>query len=546
MKKCSIVFGIIFSSTLFAGGTWDAIGDVPSFPDGQAQITRGPGELSLITGATSIQADPRNAYCIKITDPANFVATTDNSINTAANTDFDTRLYLFDKKGQPVLFNDDTSAITTAPFPSTLTGVTNDGSGFVLTQPGEYILVVAGFPDKPLDNIASNLFNIGNTSVNAANPNVGNFSTWENNNPATGSYLVALKGVSYCQDKLDIVGTRSNIINDSKLCTGDGNGGFGSCNDVSISSEKSYISTGYLDGDEFLDVIFDDFLDDVPTVCLGDGNGGYKSCSVFIIGTNRTAVPVFGDINNDQLMDVVFLNNIENHKACLGNGTGQFTVCSDVPNSKFTFGGQLALIDNDQILDLVYSTSDDFRTCLGNGTGGFNTCLITDIPSGSVEIADVNQDGMNDVISRSDTGTNQVCINMGSGQFSCSDINSQNNRSFGLAVSDLNNDGNVDVVFANVNGLTPGLNQVCLGDGNGAFTCNEISGVGGDYSEVKLGLLNNDNFMDAVIAGYDFTRICLGNGDGNFSNCSNDSNLSFQRIELGEFNADTIFKNDFE
>lgn len=544
MKKYLMVFGIIFSSTLLAGGTWEAIGDVPSFPDGQPQITRGPGELSLITGATSIQADPRNAYCIKITDPADFVATTDNDINNAANTDFDTRLFLFDKNGQPILFNDDTAPNPSKPFPSTLTGVTNDGSGFVLTQPGEYILVVAGFPDKPLDNIASDLFNIGNTTVNTANPNVGKFSAWENNSPATGDYLVALEGVSHCQDKLDIVGTTE--ANNTKLCIGDGNGGFGDCNNDSISSAKSRLTTGYLDGDEFIDVIFDDYLNDVPSVCLGDGNGGYKSCSVFIIGTNRTRTPVLGDLNNDQLMDVVFLANSENHQACLGDGTGQITGCTDVPNSEFIGSGQLALINNDQVLDLVYTTINDFRTCLGNGTGGFNTCLITEIPAGTVEIADVNQDGMNDVISLQDSGTNRVCINVGSGQFSCSDINSQTNRSRGLAVSDLNNDGHIDLVIANVIGSSPGVNKVCLGDGNGAFTCNDVSGVGGDYVDVKLGLLNNDNFLDAVFAGNGFSRTCMGNGDGTFSNCINDTNLNFSRINLGEFNADAIFNNGFE
>ena len=293
-------------TALAGGGTWSEFGDVPSFPDGQPQVTRGAGALTLITGSTFPTSDPRNAYCIKITDPANFIATTDNNVDNSANTDFDTRLFLFDKRGKPLLFNDDTPP-SAAPFASTLTGVATDGSGYVLTQAGEYILVVAGFSDDPLDNIANNLFNQSASLVHAPIPNSNHFATWENNNPQTGGYFIALQGVSYCQDKLDIVGTSSSLTNDSQMCSGDGAGGFDNCHTDSISSAKSQIVTGYLDRDEHLDVIFDDD-NDIPSVCLGDGKGAYKSCSVYAgLGTNSTHTTLMGDINNDGDTDAVFI-----------------------------------------------------------------------------------------------------------------------------------------------------------------------------------------------------------------------------------------------
>ena len=239
MKK--VLFIILCTQTILSiagGGTWSEFGDVQSYPDGQPQVTRGAGALTLINGSTFPTSDPRNAYCIKITDPANFIATTDNNIINTASTDFDTRLFLFDKRGKPLLFNDDTPP-SAAPFASTLTSVATDGSGYVLNQPGEYILVVAGFSDDPMDNIANNLFNQTASLVHAPIPNSNHFATWENNNPQTGGYFIALQGVSFCQDKLDIVGTSSSLTNDSLMCSGDGIGGFGNCNSDSINSVKS-------------------------------------------------------------------------------------------------------------------------------------------------------------------------------------------------------------------------------------------------------------------------------------------------------------------
>ena len=549
MKKLLVFFSVVFSSGLYAGnGTWNSIGDIPSFPDGQPQVTRGPGALNLIVGNTSPSSDPRNAFCIKITDPANFVATTDNAINNAANTDFDTRLYLFDKKGQPILFNDDTPP-STFPFPSTLTGVATDGSGYELMQGGEYILVVAGFPDDPMDNIANTLFNQDAELVHAPIPDSNKFATWENNNPATGGYFLALEGVSYCQDQLDIVGT-GNINNNTKLCSGDGSGGFSGCNNESNDSIKLHLATGYLDDDAHLDVVFDDYQDNGPSICLGNGMGGYRFCYAYNIGTNITDIPLIGDINNDGHMDVVFLANYGAHKACIGDGSGFFTSCTDIPSTRVVTDGHLALMDGDNKLDLIFINPNGIHVCLGDGMGGFDTCALTTTDVSTFEVADVNLDGINDLITVKDNGTNKVCINQGSGILTCSDINPNTDRSKDLAVKDLNNDGYVDVVISNVTGGSPGINEVCLGNGVSSFTCSAVSGVEGNYSSVRLGMLNDDNYYDAVFSAVEYSRICMGNGDGTFSNCYNDSGLNFFHIEMGEFGTfggdDIIFVNGFE
>jgi hypothetical protein len=504
--------------------------------------------LPFISGSTNFgNGDSRDSNCVKITDPSNFSITTDADSDGNASTTFDSRLYLFDKKGKPLLFNDD----GISSLASTLTSVTTDGSGYILTQPGEYTPVVTGFSDDPLDNVGTNLFNQAALLLHAPIPNSNHFSAWENSSPATGDYFIALQGVSYCQDKLDIVGTGSNLNLDTQLCSGDGNGGFDSCHNDNLDSEKSAISTGYLDNDEHLDVIFDSFTGDIPSVCLGDGVGGYRSCFVYAgTGTDRTQEAIFGDINNDNLTDVVFIASGGNHKACLGNGLGSYSGCSDIANSdSISNGAQLAFMDADSNLDLVFSDFFGLNICLGDGMGSFAACNRMVIEIYDIQAVDVNKDGNTDIVGISDGNTNKVCINDGGAGLTCNDINAETNRTFGLSMADLNNDGNIDVVFANVNGVSLGVNKVCLGDGNSGFNCSNVSGISADYTAVKLGLLNDDNFLDAVFACNTFTRICTGIGDGTFSNCVNDTSLPLFDIELGEFGQrppDAMFSDSFE
>lgn len=72
---------------------------------------------------------------------------------------------------------------------------------------------------------------------------------------------------------------------------------------------------------------------------------------------------------------------------------------------------------------------------------------------------------------------------------------------------------------------------------------------------MKLGLINDDNILDVIFAATPensselFTRVCMGDGDGTFSNCVNDTSLKFFDIELGEFGQrppDEMFANGFE
>jgi len=537
---------------------WIETNDALSFPDGQAQVTRGEGDLPFIFGSTELLiSDLRDAYCIKIDDPTNFQITSDANTSPYATADFDTRLFLFDKRGTPILYNDDTPP-SSSPFHSSLTGIATDGSNFVLSQAGEYVLVVAGFSDDPLDNIANQLFGSNSSFVHAANTGAGHFSAWENNSPATGNYVLSLKGVSPCQDKLDIAGSalQSNSEDSSFLCSGNGNGGTSLCNAYSSSSLKRDVAVGYINQDPYLDAVFDYFIDDFPTLCLGDGKGGYSSCNPFRIGTDETNNAVLGDVNNDNKTDIVFISTFNSsHFVCLGLGDGTFEPCTTFPNTNDDFSKdvQLSYMNGDRFLDVLISHFTSLEVCLGDGVGGFGSCVSTTMDADSLQVADLNGDNILDVITSADGDNNMLCINDGDAGLTCTQINSDINRTSDLAIGDLEGDGDIDVVFSNLNGNNSGVNKVCQNIGTGIFSCNNISGFEGNFKSIELGLMNNDDVLDVVISGNNldatesYTRICLGVGNGTFFQCKNDTKMPFDKIKLGEFgDFDLIFTNSFE
>lgn len=98
-----------FSAASTVSGVNDA-GNMPAF----ANLTRGAGPLNRITGQFVLTEDA-DMYCIYITNPTSFSATTTGTGNSS-----DTNLALFTTAGVALTFNDNVSTTSTR---STITGV---------------------------------------------------------------------------------------------------------------------------------------------------------------------------------------------------------------------------------------------------------------------------------------------------------------------------------------------------------------------------------------------------------------------------------------
>src|SRR5262249_38054460 len=160
---------------------------------------------------------------------------------------------------------------------------------------------------------------------------------------------------------------------------------------------------------------------------------------------------------------------------------------------------------------------DGERVLLGNGDGTFRAPTNYAWGALSVAVGDFNSDGNTDVVISKDDlegfGVFQVALGNGRGGFSLAPYTAQlDHDARGLAVADLNGDGNLDAVTADV--------FVLLGNGDGTLRENSYWYYNGlsdpDPRAVAVGDFTGDGVPDLVVAGQ--TVVVLpGLGDGMFA-----------------------------
>jgi hypothetical protein len=532
-----------------ASQVWTEQADAPSFPDGKAQVTRGRGRLTSIVGSTnSGSLDYRDAYCLRIVEPSTFFATTDSRRDPAAGSDFDNSLFLFRADGAPVLANVDSPPLA-LPNSATLTWQADDGSNFELMQRGEYTLVINGAVEYPFDRDSVALFDIQPehlswAMLHAADPAAGHFDSWMGTNDS-GSYTVVLNGAEYCQTDLDAA--FSNPGQAGKVCVGDNKGKF-SCEDTTVGGSPNDVAIGIFGSDNRPKLIYAANNGNKNRFCFNTQPGIYFCGNVSDDLNNSEAVAI-GHVNDDQYPDLVFANDGQANQVCLSDFLGNFT-CNDAhADALASRDVALGYINKDRFLDAVFTNGNDVEIslCLGDGSGTFN-CDNTQLPfsinAGRVALGHVNADTHLDVVFTRPGNNSKVCLGDGNGAFTCSDIIGPQNAS-GLALGDVNNDGVLDAVFSMPN---QNPNVRCLGDGSGVFSCSNINNETITSKDVALGLVDDDSNLDAVFANENTpNQLCLGNGSGGFT-CSliDDDFGNTQSVVLGEFWINLLFGNGFE
>jgi uncharacterized protein (TIGR03437 family) len=216
---------------------------------------------------------------------------------------------------------------------------------------------------------------------------------------------------------------------------------------------------------------------DQVTIYLGNGDGSFRQGATYPTGPTASWM-LAGDLNNDGKLDLVVTNagtennsgmltQIGNVTTFLGNGDGTFSVGTPIPIPVLNaegYPGTMALADfnRDGKLDLAltvasYSTPPGaslagFAVLLGNGDGTFLTPIVTSLPTYSLAAADVNGDGLLDLVTISQVNnvTPQglyYLIGKGDGSFQ-PEISLNLETYEGLVVADFNRDGRPDVASA--------------------------------------------------------------------------------------------------
>ena len=168
------------------------------------------------------------------------------------------------------------------------------------------------------------------------------------------------------------------------------------------------------------------------------------------------------------------------------------------------------------------------------------------VPLG-IALADVDGDNRPDIIT-ANSGANSVgvLLNTGNGTFQPIASYSTGSSSFprGVALSDVNGDGKLDIITAN---LLASSVAVLLGNGNGTFQAAVAYSTGGLSSpyEVVSADVNGDGKPDIIAANSNTASVgvLLNNGNGTFlpvTTYSSGANTSPYGVAIGDVNGDGL------
>jgi hypothetical protein len=269
---------------------------------------------------------------------------------------------------------------------------------------------------NPTSVVVSDVNRDGNPDVLVANNVTNNISLLlgdgTGNLPASGTNMASggsLKAIRTAD--LDLDGDQDIIVAGTQVHThlNNGSGGFGGITNFSAASTPQAMVTADFNGDGRTDVATAN-LSSAATlaVLLGNGTGGFTlPARTLGLGSNGAAIAA-GDVDRDGKTDVaVAVGSAPNYEVRVlkGVGDGTFTALATLTLTSASPGlDGLAIgdIDGDGRLDIAATapSSDNVVVWRGNGAGGFSTPVFwsSSDTTGSVALADLNSDGLLDVV----------------------------------------------------------------------------------------------------------------------------------------------------
>lgn len=265
-----------------------------------------------------------------------------------------------------------------------------------------------------------------------------------------------------------------------------------------------------------------------------------------------------GDLNGDGKPDLVYLDGGSPSilHILLGNGDATFQHGQDIPLPAGV-GGTVTIADlnKDGIPDLVFGgDAPQALICvlLGNGNGTFQSPIVTQFtPAGDVYanitsvigVADFNGDGAVD-LAAADVMNNAVYVLLGNntGSFTLKSTLFNGGGPAKVLTYDLNGDGHPDIIAQGVFGAEA---TVYLGIGDGTFQFGVSYSGPQHISAMFLQDMDGDGHPDLVVT--DFTGaidILHGNADGTFASTSSGgssvSGPAANLVAVFDFNSDGI------
>ncbi len=323
------------------------------------------------------------------------------------------------------------------------------------------------------------------------------------------------------------------------------------------------VITGDFNNDGKQDFIVEDTVHDILYLYLGNGDGTFGSAQTIQLPTpsSTNGTVATADLNRDGNLDLVFpvseLSNSFNYTVgvMLGNGNGTFQAITYIPDGHPINVIHIADVNGDGVPDVLADASQPdapgatagafFDVLLGNGNGTFrnvgslNFGSNTYYPAINFALGDFNNDGKQDIVVTAgaySTGP-QLCLGNGDGTFQACSYAFGNVDTRYVVTSDFNRDGKLDVMFLDSFGQYV---TVYLGNGSGGFTALPritASFAGG----IAVSDFNGDGISDVVLTTASPTNgffYLQGNGDGTFTKSTYGvTGTTPQDLALGDFTS---------
>jgi hypothetical protein len=322
-------------------------------------------------------------------------------------------------------------------------------------------------------------------------------------------------------------------------------------------ADPQALAAADLNNDGILDLVVADYgnlSQPNVSVFLGKGDGTFQVPNTFQAGSRPVAIAI-GDFNLDGKPDLAVSNYTDsNVSILLGNGDGAFRTAVNYNTGGFSFGIAVGDFNADGFPDLAvacYNAGNNVVILLGQGNGTFSTAVgygsnvTSSLPTG-LAIGDFNGDGKSDVaVVDNDTGKLGVLLGNGNGTLQSEVTYSVGLQARAVAIADLNNDGVADLIVASGKGPrnSPITNtvSVLLGLGNGTFSPAVQYAAGAGLTSLAVMDLDGDGTVDIAVTNSltSTVNVLSGYGDGTFqSPTSYTVGTSPSGIIVGDLNND--------
>lgn len=281
------------------------------------------------------------------------------------------------------------------------------------------------------------------------------------------------------------------------------------------------VDLGDIDKDGDMDAVTCSNLDGMINVHYNDGKGRFDRKQSYPGGKYNRAV-VCADFNNDGWIDVATVS-VQDMMVnwLLNDGKGGLKAKKSISAAGgFPHDITCADVNQDGFLDLVTVTNsaNKVNIHMGDGAGNFTAAksFATDAKPRSVLVADLNKDGIPDLIVGTDSRTVNYLIGKGGGNFDPSKYLVSGGANWGIGVGDFDKNGLLDIVSAS---YIDGWLSVHLQKPGMKFDLPQQV-ISGDYNfDLVVGDFDMDGDLDVVTASTrdEVINVHLNDGKGVFS-----------------------------